>query len=143
MYDPHCSHCRLSLVVSVIHAKSRDDTRACIHTAMQQSVLRLWLLMCGPFISIMPPAATVPRKGLHIARDRHHIWVQLSNHGILYHLSVPFKLFMFHLCAMKSVRRSLSLSLSWEISYVPTFGFQGFRLWVKHCFKHDRQYELI
>lgn len=39
--DHYCSHCRLSLIVSVIHTKSRDDTRACIHAAMQQSVLCL------------------------------------------------------------------------------------------------------
>lgn len=114
MYDPYCSHCRLSLVVSVTRTKSRDDTHAFIHAAMQQSVLCLWLLMCAVFISIMHPAATVLRKGLHIARDRHPIWVQLSKHGTLYHLSVPFKIFMFHLGAVKYLLRSLSLSLSWK-----------------------------
>lgn len=62
MYDPYCSHCRPSLVISVIHPKSHDDTRACFYAAMQQSVLRLWLLMCALFISIMNPTGTVSKK---------------------------------------------------------------------------------
>lgn len=114
MYDPCCSHCRLSLVVSVTHSKSHDDTHVHAFTPGCNSLCFAFGFWCVPLLYKSHTLPSFSEKGLHIAGDKYHIWVQLSKHGSLCHLSVPFMLFMFQICTVKNLLRSLRLSLSWK-----------------------------